>query len=1354
MQAPDQPRQYLAAACLGAGAVTLIALAAWAHQVEPFWLVVALAANVVGTGGALIRPSRLRAASAAALWLALGIAGGVQQRLHQVTHAWPAVRQNVETRRAEALRALLDDLVDQGQRAVAAAGAVADGSISAGSFRALDELRRSTSSSALAVYDTAGSPVVWAGEHRGEIPDSVRLGQREFFFADGPIFRYLYFTRELADGSVAVAAVLLSTAPELASLSASVASGFAGREGLTPRFTSPERAQGPVVWDWVTDRPILSVSFDTLTQDGWRERILLGSRVATFAALLLALSLLLAAWRRSGWPVAPAVAIATACAALYPWGALGWNPDLMSSARFVLPAPLPLSLGQLLIVLCGGGVVLALLSNSLAARFRLPPAAAMVGCGVLVPAVLAVLYQAVLGGTLGLRGSVILPLAFGGALALGLPCYVMLVAAGDHPGRRWHPAVLLAPLALALVLSMTLGLLWRPEAGDLLWLAPAWGVPFGLLALTVRRLRLPPGGRWLVSLGFASLAVLPSVYLLQTQIRLQVAEGEVRRMNAGADPFLDFLLRQFADRVLYFAAEGETDVNLLYHSWVASGLAKEGYAARITLWRDGMATADLPLTDAVVPPSVLSAAMEAARGAEEPVVRRYPNSEAVHYLLMITLPDDELVSVSVPPRHRLELGGALARVLRAGDYSRGRPEGIELLSVIPTPSLATDLQTGPRAAASPRVRWTRTQAGWRSEAELVAPAGSRHAHLLVRAPGPGMLMVRALLVLILLLAVAGLLWLLALLLREGPRLRRATRWRWLASFRGRLTLALFAFFLLPMLAFSAVAYRALSEEVVRAAAALARWSLEQVALQSARAPIDELGAAFRADLLLYEDGVLVDAASPELVALGLFQSWLPPSVYLGFRSGENLDALDEQRLAGASYLVAFRRVDGPRVLGVPIPLAAGEVGRRQRELTDVVLLMSLFGAVLSVVLALLVGRALSRPIEQLSRAAAAVGGGNLGVELPEARHDEFGVLFRSFNRMIARLRQTREALLRETRRTEAIVDQAGTGVLALEANGTIALVNPRARQILGENTEAGAALPQSSETALRVAAAVGRFWQSARSEHSEEIRSDGRTIRLRLRRLRSGTGLGGTVIVLEDITDELRSARVLAWGEMARQVAHEIKNPLTPIKLSVQHLRRAYLDGRHDYPQILDHNVEAVLAEIDRLGEIARGFARFGTPDAAEAPLHPVDVTRVISDTLALYRSGNAAVVFDSDLADDLPPVFARTGELKEVLVNLLENAREAVQGLGTITVSAHTAGQEVVEIRVADDGEGMPEDVLGRIFEPQFSTRTSGTGLGLAIVQRLVDSWDATVTASSGTGKGTAVSMLLRRAPAPAADE
>jgi two-component system, NtrC family, nitrogen regulation sensor histidine kinase NtrY len=220
---------------------------------------------------------------------------------------------------------------------------------------------------------------------------------------------------------------------------------------------------------------------------------------------------------------------------------------------------------------------------------------------------------------------------------------------------------------------------------------------------------------------------------------------------------------------------------------------------------------------------------------------------------------------------------------------------------------------------------------------------------------------------------------------------------------------------------------------------------------------------------------------------------------------------------------------------------------------------------------------------------------------------------------------------------------------------------------------------------------------------------------------------------------------VLAWGEMARQVAHEIKNPLTPIRLGVQHLRRARADSRVDFDTVLEQNVNQILAEIDRLDEIARSFSKYGAVPGQREEAVPVDAAAVAREVVALERMGTAEgsnVEWDVVGAEMPAMVFARFDELKEVLLNLLENARLA--GARRVQVRV---GREPLDLSVHDDGHGIAADVLPRIFEPHFSTRTSGSGLGLAISRQLVEGWGGEIQVESAPGRGTTVSIKLRPA-------
>jgi nitrogen fixation/metabolism regulation signal transduction histidine kinase len=209
---------------------------------------------------------------------------------------------------------------------------------------------------------------------------------------------------------------------------------------------------------------------------------------------------------------------------------------------------------------------------------------------------------------------------------------------------------------------------------------------------------------------------------------------------------------------------------------------------------------------------------------------------------------------------------------------------------------------------------------------------------------------------------------------------------------------------------------------------------------------------------------------------------------------------------------------------------------------------------------------------------------------------------------------------------------------------------------------------------------------------------------------------------------------------MARQVAHEIKNPLTPIRLGVQHLRRAHADARPDFPEILDRNVTRVLAEIDRLDEIARAFSKFGVRPEDAAPTEPVGLAAVVSDVVALERLGDAALQWEVDVPGDLR-VRSREGELREVILNLLENARQAHASRIAVTAAR---GDGRVSLTIADDGDGMSDEILARAFEPRFSTRTSGSGLGLAISRRLVESWGGRIDLHRGATRGVSVTLVL----------
>lgn len=260
---------------------------------------------------------------------------------------------------------------------------------------------------------------------------------------------------------------------------------------------------------------------------------------------------------------------------------------------------------------------------------------------------------------------------------------------------------------------------------------------------------------------------------------------------------------------------------------------------------------------------------------------------------------------------------------------------------------------------------------------------------------------------------------------------------------------------------------------------------------------------------------------------------------------------------------------------------------------------------------------------------------------------------------------------------------------------------------------------------------VALFEQSGVQSNAREVEQGGRVLRLQLARLAGEPG--GVVLAIDDLTDVTRAARVLAWGEMAQQVAHEIKNPLTPIRLGVQHLRRVERERPDALPGALEEITTRILAEIERLDTIARAFSRFAAPGDENAPLEPVDVAELTREVTALYRLGGDDFTVELSGAELVRP--SRPDELREVLGNLIENARNAGARRLQIAVGDGT-------VRLVDDGKGIPGELLDRVFEPRFSTNTSGAGLGLAIVRRLVEGWGARIEIQSAPGRGTSVTI------------
>jgi nitrogen fixation/metabolism regulation signal transduction histidine kinase len=227
-----------------------------------------------------------------------------------------------------------------------------------------------------------------------------------------------------------------------------------------------------------------------------------------------------------------------------------------------------------------------------------------------------------------------------------------------------------------------------------------------------------------------------------------------------------------------------------------------------------------------------------------------------------------------------------------------------------------------------------------------------------------------------------------------------------------------------------------------------------------------------------------------------------------------------------------------------------------------------------------------------------------------------------------------------------------------------------------------------------------------------------------------------------------RTNQLKAWNEMARQVAHEIKNPLTPIQLAAEHLQHVHEDRGRPLGPVMDQCLDMILGQVRLLRQIASEFSNF----AGEPTPRPeaVDAAQLVTSVIDPYRQGLASrVAFDIDLPDALPPVWADRTLLARAFTNLVENAVQAMPNAGRLVIRGE-AGESQLTLRLTDTGVGMDEDAVARAFEPFFSTKTGGSGLGLANARRNIEIGGGTVTIASAPGRGTTVTVSLPLASAP----
>ncbi len=1238
-----------------------------------------------------------------------------------------AIRQRTARQAGAALADALSVEAQELQRLAEAALAAADEIDDA--FVALARLVPPGGSRAV-ILARDGRPVAWSGRllvPLDSLPGPVGLVGTPFY-----LVAYAVVQR---GGTLAVATTVLHAEPPATALTASLSGQVAARFGATGfGFAPPEAVT--IVPDatllQLGGAPVLATRaimpmVESLRNRAW-ERALPRAGLALAGMLLL---LLAVAWRRATGlrPRFIALAVGLAVPAILPLSVFSNLSTWFDPTFYLVRSGWRFTANAGALALTAALLLLGLLSARRARARAMTRTQSWVAV-VLVAGLGPFLLRELAGGlevpsigvpiTLWLSWQVTLFLASVTVLLLG-------VTAGQGALGRDRGLPLWAAPSLAIVAALVAPLLLEapgrfPQAYTALWV-----VAIAALAIT-RRART-------IVIPVALVAACGATTLIWSSTVRERVELAVRDVQGLARPDADaaILLDRFTE-ALDPARAARSRVDLLVQL-ARTDLAGAEYPTEVSSWAaDGTLMADLVIGRAPgVTAGVNLFAAEAQR-TRVPTLTEVRGDPGIHLVLAVPHADGSATTAVVAPRSRLVAQDPFGAFI--GFSPPPAPEPPYLLRL-------GDVTAQPPSPPTARGAWTRIGNELHGDWQLASAGGmSRRLHAVVELRSFDILLTRGVLLVLVNLSVLGLIWML-IVSADGalPRWWRTRRREVLSSYRTRLTAALFVCFLVPSLLFGFWSFRRLQADDRQARDLLVRETLRGVASTDS-VQLSEAAARFDTPLFLYAQGLLVGTSDPLLDAIAPVGRLLPPSVLRTLAEGDEVTTGREEEIGPAAVRLGYRAATDSAgvqyVLAAPARLDERLLDRRRNDLAMFLLFALALGAIGALWASGAASRQLSRPINELRESALALARGTRSPALREDPPLEFTPVFQAFRQMTTDLAQSREALETAERRLAATLRSVASGVLAVDEGDRVTFANPRAEAVLGVALAVGGRLPDEARALL------GTMLEDFRSGNGDEgggeVEQAGRRLSIRLTRLSPGSRR--TVVTIDDVTEVTRAERVLAWGEMARQVAHEIKNPLTPMRLGMQHLRRARLDARVDFDKVLEENTARILAEIDRLDEIARAFSRYGTAPMHDAAPEAVDVGAVARDVLELERMGQADVRWEGEIPDHTVVAMARPRELREVLLNLLENARLA--GARRVVLALRALAEGGAEIVVTDDGSGIPPHLLERIFEPHFSTRTSGSGLGLAVSRRIINGWGGTILAENSTGGGAVLTVRL----------
>jgi two-component system nitrogen regulation sensor histidine kinase NtrY len=385
------------------------------------------------------------------------------------------------------------------------------------------------------------------------------------------------------------------------------------------------------------------------------------------------------------------------------------------------------------------------------------------------------------------------------------------------------------------------------------------------------------------------------------------------------------------------------------------------------------------------------------------------------------------------------------------------------------------------------------------------------------------------------------------------------------------------------------------------------------------------------------------------------------------------------------------------------------------------------------------------PIKDLVEATDRIASGDLNFRIQMKATDEIGMLVQSFNQMTGDLQVSRSELEQRRKYMEIVLKNVAAGVISIDEARKVTTINTSAEQMLETQAEAilnknfSEALPK--EYVVQIDQLLNELKTSGKDsmERQLTVNLEGKSLSLliNLTNLKDEEGKSlGVVAVFDDLTQLIKAQRMAAWREVARRIAHEIKNPLTPIQLSAERLRKRYLEKLQPDGTVFDECTRTIVKQVEELKGMVNEFSNFARMPASQPT--PNRLNEIIQETLILFQGVQRPIHFEF-IPGELPVLNIDRDQMKRVMINLIKNSLAAIEEEGKIKIrTKYDSGLQIVRLEVSDDGRGIPDEDKGRLFEPYFSTRRSGTGLGLTIVNAIISDHNGYIRVRDNKPKGT----------------